>query len=902
MSLAAGSLLGPYKVVAALGAGGMGEVYRALDTRLQREIALKVLPDAFAKDAQRVAGFQREAQLLAALNHPNIAAIYGIHDCALIMELVEGQTLAERIERGPIPSEEAIPMIRQIAQALEAAHEKGIIHRDLKPANIKITPDGMVKVLDFGLARIADPAEAPNSDGLSATLTIPPPDPSGQSSTPLARTRLGALVGTAFYMSPEQARGEKLDKRTDVWSFGVVVYEMVTGRVPFDGKSLPEALAGILKSEPDYEAVPPPFRRLVRHCLQKDRKRRLRDLGDARLALEDGTDDAPAAPRRRQRAPWLLAGALVAAAMAGGFLAPWHSASPDELPLLSFNEPAGPELVLSSGRGLVLSSDGSRIVYVSRGPGDKRYLTTRRLSQLAAVTLPGSEGAMYPFLSPDGQWVGFFAGGKLKKISVDGGAALTLCDAPNGRGGAWGPDNTIIAALNNRGALFRIPLSGGAVRPEPLTTLNQEENSHRWPHFVPGTRVFVFTAGSAGGGTLVNTHVEAQSLETGQRKTLRQGGLFARALATGHVVWLEDGNLVAAPLDPRGLKLTASPLPVLEDVVYDTGTAEAMIGFSETGAVAYLRGRGARPSFAVQWLDRSGRKESAYEKPGDYSGLRLSPDGKRLAITITEGGNSQIWVHESNPEKMTRLTFAAGLQESPVWSPGGDYIAFRGGTGIFRVRVDGGGGVQPLTESKNSQYPQSFSPDGRKLVYEELSPETGLDIWMLDLGPDPAHPTLGKPQPIANTRFMEASPAVSPDGRWLAYSSDESGKNEIYVRPFSGPAGKWQISSAEGAYPVWSPGGRELFYRSPAYRIMAARYAVKGDSFAAEEPYLWSPEPLDAIGFTRSFDVAPDGKRFVILRTPTEATVEKKSAQVLFLLNFFDEIKRRKRNGGKPAP
>ncbi len=889
MSLEIGSLLGHYEVLSPLGAGAMGEVYRALDMRLQREVALKVLPDAFARNPERLARFQREAQLLAALNHPNIAAIYGIDEGALVMELVEGFTLAEHLQRGPMPPEQVLPLASQIAAALEAAHEKGIIHRDLKPGNIKITPDHVAKVLDFGLARLATNELTIAGSMLKPTLPVTRDLDSTQTGGDPAATRLGSVLGTASYMAPEQARGEHVDKRADIWSYGIVLYEMLVGRRPFSGANVAEILSNMMGTEPDWEPVPERFRPLIRRCLEKDPKRRLRDMGEARFALEnEGYALAPRKPR--SWTPWI---ALAAAVTGAGLMSVSSFGvrpAPTDGPLLSFGDVSGPPVDGQSGRAVVLSNDGTRVLYVSRGEDGVRRLVTRVLAQSKVVTLAGTEGAAYPFLSPDGRWTGFFAGGKLKKLPIQGGTVLSLCDAPNGRGGAWNEDDIIVAALNNRGGLSRLP-AGGGVAPVPVTELRPGENCHRWPHFLPGGKVFVFTAGNAGGGTLVNTHLEAQRLEGGQRSQLRSGGIFVRALNERRLAWIEEGALQTAEFDAASLRFTSAPVSMPEQAQANIRTAEAMFATSPNGLLAYLPGRTPDALLDLKWLDARGVSEPALEQRGDYSGARLSPDGKRLAFTLTEGGSSQIWVYEFASRKATRLTFAEGLQESPVWSPNGARIAYRSGTGM--AWVEGiGGTAQVLSTSRNSQYPQSFTPDGRRLLYEELDRVNSTDIGMLDVESRATTPVLA-------TRFTEAGPVVSPDGRWLAYSSDETGRNQIYVQSLSQPGAKWQVSEEGGVYPVWAAKGGALYYMDERYLLMTASYRVTGSAFVADRPRPWSPKGMDSIGFTRGFDPSADGKRFLVISIPRQAAGVMPD-RLMFHVNYVGEIARRQRAAKLP--
>ena len=884
MALTPGTRIGPYEIVESIGAGGMGEVYRATDTKLRRSVAIKVLHQAFARDEKRMERFAREARVLAALNHPNIAAIYGVEENALVMEFVEGDTLDQRIQRGAVPIAEALPIMRQIVEALDAAHSKDIIHRDLKPANVKTTPHGVVKVLDFGVAKIQERSGAPDMDSPTVEMD---------------RTQEDVIVGTVRYMAPEQARGQEVDKRADIWSFGVLCYELITGKAPFAGRTGTDTLAAILTAEPDWESIPGKLRPLLQRCLAKDTRKRLRDIGDARFALEDLTEKAAAAPARRRG--WLL-WAIVAASIALVLLAVLYvKTRAREIPenaLLQFSESPSPEVTVSGGRGVALSPDGKRLVYVALNPGGVRLLYTRWLEELRTAALGGTEGAANPFFSPDSQSVGFFASGKLKSIPAGGGPVVTWCDAPAGRGGAWMEDGSIVAALNNRGALSRISASGAT--PKLLTELKTEnqENSHRWPQALPGGKAILFTAGLAGGGTYIHPHIEIQSLDNGARKTLRKEAVFARYVPSGHLIYVQEGSLFAAPMSVARLELTGPPALVLDDVFYGPGTGDALVSFSRTGTLAYVKGKEPQPLLAVYWMNSKGKLQSLISKPGNYSGPRLSPDGTRLADALTERDNTYIWVYDLTSGNRTRLTFDPGVEEAPVWTPGGERIAFRSDRGISWVRIDGAGGVETLTQSKNSQYPQCFTPDGKRLVYEELDPQTGLDIWTLPLdGPDRDHLKPGKAEVWLKTQFSEGAPALSPDGRWLAYRSNDSGKNEVYVRPFglTGSAGKWQISEGDGDYPLWSRDGRQLFFRLADGHVMVTDYQTGGDTFIPGKPRLWSEHVPWAIGFTRGFDLTPDGQRLAVLESPPSTAEQKPTVQMNVLVNFFDEVRRRTR-------
>jgi serine/threonine protein kinase/roadblock/LC7 domain-containing protein len=864
MPLTGGDRLGPYEIIAPIGAGGMGEVYRARDTKLKREVALKVLPEAFAQDPDRMLRFQREAEVLAALNHPNIAHIYGVEERALVMELVEGETL-----QGPLKLETALNYARQIADALEAAHEKNIIHRDLKPANIMITPAGVVKVLDFGLAAVAQSSD-PSNPVNSPTLTISP-------------TRVGMILGTAAYMSPEQARGKPVDKRADIWAFGVVLFEMLTGNRLFEGGTVSDTLAQVLTKEPDWEQVPAKVRRLLKKCLEKDPKRRLRDMGDAWELLEEAAPLPHGRGSVGSRLGWIVA-AVMTIALLGALII--LRPRPVDHPLIRLNVDLGSDSIAGDP---VISPDGTRVVFSARGPNGKPQLATRLLDQAKPTLLPGTENASDPFFSPDGQWVGFFADGKIKKLSAQGGAAVTLADAPVLKWGAsWGEDGNIIVGGIPGTGLSRVAAAGGA--PQPIAVTGLDALGLRWPQILPGGAAVLFTA--VNGGTLEsqNESIVVLSLKTGQIKTLLRGGYFGRYVptygSTGHLMYVNDGAVFALPFDPVRLESKGAASPVLDDL------ATGQFDFSSIGTLVYRGGKAQEQTYPIVWLDSSGKTEPLVATPGNYGDPGFSPDGQRLAV-VNGSGNYDIFVYDLKRETMSRLTFNAQDVKHPVWTPDGKHIAFSARGGIFWIRADGGGEMQRLIESKGQLFSDSFSPDGRRLAYSELNPKTGADLWTIPLDvSDPDHPKPGKPEPFLQTPGQEFMAKFSPDGHWIAYYSDESGRNEVYVRPFPGSGGKWQISSGGGNLPVWSSAARQLFYQTLDAHIMVTDYTTTGDSFIAEKPRLWTDRPIRNLGIINR-DLAPDGKRFAVFPASDAKDEEKGTVHVTFLLNFFDELRRR---------
>ena len=856
-----GTKLAHYEITSHLGSGGMGDVYQATDSKLGRSVAIKLLPAGFASDPERLARFRREAQVLASLNHPNIAHIYGLEESGetrcIVMELVEGETLQARIQRGPIPLDEALAIAKQIAEALETAHERGVVHRDLKPGNVMLTADGKVKVLDFGLAKAYE--ASPSNSSLSNSPTM----------ASMAATNAGVILGTAAYMSPEQARGKAVDKRADIWSFGVVLYEMVTGRQLFQGEDQTVTLASVVMKEPDFTAAPERVRRVLERCLEKDPRKRLRDISGVELLLDEPS--APVAAARTSRLPWVGMGLAVAAAIVLGFL--YFYRAPETRPLVRLSVDLGPDAIAGLRTTVAISPDGTRIAFPIRGAGGNQ-LATRLLSQATPTPLPGTENAADPFFSPDGQWIGFSADNKLKKISVLGGAAVVLCDAPSMRGGSWGEDGNIIAPLNTLAGLSRVSAAGGT--PEPVTKLAAGEQTHRWPQLLPGGQAVLFTA-SASASQYGAASIESVFLKTGEVKTLVRGGSFGRYL-NGQLVYLQQGVLFGVPFD-------------LNDVASDPVSGGGQFDFSQNGTFVYRSGKTGAAGYPVVWLDSSGKTQPLLAKPGIYYTPRISPDGRRLALGADTGKGQDIYVYDMQRDAMSRLTFDGKANAWPLWTPDGKHIIYGslGGRSLWWIRADGAGEPQRLLEGKNPLFPDSLSPDGRRLAYYDNNPDTKTDSWMLPLDlTDPEHPKPGKPEVFLKTPAMEAVAVFSPDGRWIAYTSDESGTVEVYVRPFQSSAGgKWQISTGGAAYSFWSRDGRELYFESLDQRIMVADYTAKGDSFEAGKPRVWSETPIRPMSAGMSaLDLAPDGKRFAVLPT-SEAAAQTGSVHVTFLLNFL---------------
>src|SRR5712692_10007581 len=697
-------------------------------------------------------------------------------------------------------------------------------------------------------------------------------------------------------MSPEQARGTAVDKPTDIWAFGCVLYELLTGKQAFTGEDITEILAAVVMKEAAFDRLPrntpPSIRVLLQRCLRKDWRQRIPDAAALRNELEDaiaapkdaGATHAATTPRSKLVGAGVAALVSFVAVMAWGW---WRAMRPIQQklqPLVRLDVDLGPGVALGSvaGADAILSPDGTRLVYVSQG-----RLFTRRLDQPNATELAGTHGAFAPFFSLDGQWIAFFAQRKLKKISVEGSAAINLCDAPNPRGGSWGEDGTIVFIPDSRVALSKVSSAGGT--PQPLTTLDKQagEITQRWPQMLPGAKAVLFTS-STHGYNYEDADIVVYSIASGQRKTVQHGGFYPRYLPSGQVVYTHEGTLFAVPFDVDRLEARGTPAPVLDQVDYNAGTGSAQLDFSQTGTLVYRSGGAGGGLVTVQWLDAAGKTQPLLAKPGAYTRTSLSPDGNMLAISTVD-----ILVYGWQRDTMTRLTFGPATSQYPLWSPDGRYILFQASGGMFWTRSDGAGKPQPLTQSKNNQFPWSFTADGKRLVFMEQSPETGFDLWTVPLENESAGLRAGKPEPFLQTPFNERHGSFSPDGRRMAYASDESGSYQVYVRAFPDKGGKWQISNNGGLYPMWSRSGHELFFRTEDNQIMVASYTVKGDSFVADKPRLWSEKRLANAGLDANYDLAPDGKRIAALIPAETAVGQRAQSHVIFLENFFDEVRRR---------
>jgi len=879
-----GQTTGPYRVTARIGAGGMGEVYRATDSKLGREVALKVIPPAFANDAERMARFQREAQVLASLNHPNIATIHGLEEGngirALVMELVEGPALAERIKQGALPLDEALPIAKQIAEALEYAHERGIVHRDLKPANVKITSDGKAKVLDFGLAKaLSDDASAQDASH-SPTLSV-------------AATKAGIILGTAAYMSPEQARGKPVDRRADIWSFGVVLFEMLSGRQIFGGETASDSMAAVITREPDWTAlpagVPRRVRELLRRCLQKDPRRRLQAIGDARIELEetDAGEEARGAviPVPEKSSSWrgriLIAALGVAALAAGAGLQSLRTPAPAPHPVARIAQPIANELVLTNRTHIILaiSPDGSKMVQVAN---QRLYL--RSLDSLTAVELPGTEGAASPFFSPDGQWVGFFAGGQTKKIPVVGGTPVMVC-AKDGFDGSWGPNDTILIGTAFSGILA-VSAQGGTpsllVAPEPGILYLK-------PRFLPDGKTFLYVRGKP--GSFDEWEGVMRSFEKDDSTVVLRGPNEVMYTPTGHLLYARLSELLAVPFDLASRRVTGNPERVAQNVDYTNAGGTSQFALSDTGTLVYLAAQGTRGlKTRLAAVDRAGKTTALPLDVRDYSDPKVSPDGWLVAAHLPDAQND-VWVADVARGTMSRLSFDPAEDETPIWSPDGHTVAWSATRGavaraIFRRAADGSGKEELVWTSEQHAHLRDWLPDGRALLVEILDPKLGMDIWRLDLGEKPTATI------FLQTPFNERNSRISPDGRWIAYVSDEAGRDDVYIQSFPSAGAKVQVSNSGGDQPVWSRNGKALFFRGAG--AMQEVTFEASPRLSVGKPHTLFPDQFESPqgGGHTGYDVFPDGRFLMIQSADTPQNTGAPRNEFIFVFNWFEELRR----------
>jgi serine/threonine protein kinase len=839
-----------YDITDKIGAGGMGEVYRARDSKLGRDVALKFLPEAFAQDAERLGRFEREAKLLASLNHPNIAAIYGIEsdhgEQVLVLELVEGDDLSDRISRGALPIDEALAVAQQVAIALEAAHEQGVVHRDLKPANVKVTPSGTVKVLDFGLAKALDNELGQSDLSHSPTLLA--------GSSP---TLQGVILGTAGYMSPEQARGRQVDKRADVFAFGSVLFEMLTGEQAFRGDTISDTLASVLAREPDLDRLPDstPYRlrRLLKRCLEKDVMQRLRDIGEARITID---------AIRSGKIPWVLAGVFAIVAAASWVLKPGGEVETEAPSLIRAEISAPPdapfELSSIHPGPATLSPDGLHVTFSARAADGRDLLWVRSLTDEAARPLSGTDGAGYPFWSPDGKTIGFFAQGNLKKVDITGAPPFTICQARVGKGGSWNADNVIVFAPTFNGPIHRVSSAGG--QSDTVTALNREasENSHRFPSFLPdGNHFIYFVRTSAQGQNESSIWLSALDGSVNKRLfTCRSQAEYA----SGHILYVRDGTLMARPFDMAALDFSGDPFVIATPVKFLAPASRGIFSASNTGELVFLKGA-EDPGSRLVWLNKEGQEVGQLGDRADYDYPRISPDGKSAAVEVIDPQTAAVdlWIFDVERGIRSRFTFGPATMSSlPTWSPDGESIAFRhelnAVVDVYVKAFAGTDTARPLLTGDTVDQPTDWSSDGRYLALQRFGAGAS-DIWVLPVEGS------AEPIPFATTEFNELHGTFSPDAKWLAYASTESGRTEVYVAPFPGPGRKWQISTNGGFWPQWRGDGREIFYQTATNRIMSVEIDYVRESIA-----IGQERELFTHSSGSDFDVTADGEQFLVVR------------------------------------
>jgi serine/threonine-protein kinase len=908
MTPAKGEMLSQYRLVEKIGEGGMGVVWKATDTTLDRIVAVKILPEAFSQDDERLARFEREAKLLASLNHPNIAVIHGLHHAAgmhfLAMELAPGEDLAQRIQRGAIPAEEAIAIAQQISEALEAAHESGVVHRDLKPANIQLAPDGKVKVLDFGLAKAFESDSPSGSPSMSPTMTS-------------AGTRVGMILGTAAYMSPEQARGRPVDKRADIWAFGCVLYEMLAGRPVFGGETISDTLAGVLRAEPDWEALPAEtpktVDRLLRRCLIKDPKLRLRDIGEARIALRDASEARPkegpapmlaAASRRATLIPW-----VVAILMGLGLAATWalrRGEGPATTPgvvRLKAELSKGGALPGNVGLGAaaVISPDGRTLVFIA-GEERNRKLHVRRLDRADSVALSGTEEARAPFFSPDGRWIGFFASQGLMKVGAEGGAPIRVADlkSDQGRGGCWDENDVIVFASGFDTGLSKAKATGGKAEPLTKLTAGSDERSHRWPSPLPGGKAVLFMTQRTG-QDYDDADIEVADLATGRRKVVLHGGSYPRYAPGGTLLFVRENVLFGAPFDVQRLEVTGPARRVLEGIQASTADQEgsdgsAQYSLSATGTLVYreseIQNRISETQFV--WVDRSGKEIPAFTEPMRVTVFKISPDGAKVAMEARTDKGVGIWIRDLQRGATSPLGTDGDNSVGPVWSPDSRRLLRswrpRDGKRSLRIgAVDGGGAEIDISTPVTAQGPSAWSPDGKTLLVNSFGDRTAEDFGMLPLQDG------GKYQPLLETPGYDGGAQFSPDGKWIAYYSDGSGSPEIYVTPFPGPGPRLPVTTSGGGQVRWSPDGREIYFvesLSANPHLVVVPVQESGDSLRIGAPHTFYQGWLGSHPARPVYDPHPDGKRLLaIKRAPQDAGRD--TSHVVLVFGWLEELNRK---------
>jgi serine/threonine protein kinase/Tol biopolymer transport system component len=887
MALTSGTRLGPYEIQSPLGAGGMGEVYRARDTRLDRTVAIKVLNAQLVASTELRARFEREAKVISQLQHPNICVLHDVGNEGpidyLVMEFLQGESLAERLRKGPLPPEQVLTIAIEIADALEKAHRAGVVHRDLKPGNVMLTKSG-AKLLDFGLAKPLGATVASGTGGSSSasvfaaalTQTMPSPSPA----TPLSTA--GAVIGTVQYMSPEQIQGIEADARSDIFSFGVMLFEMVTGKRTFEGKTQASIVGQILAVDPPSVSTlrpqtPPGLDRVIRLCLDKDPDERIQTAHDLKLQLQ-AIAEAPLAatqapvvvPARRSWLPWVAAGVLAVATIAFA-LAYLQSLRAPQISVHSYILPPEKATFLLTGNDAgppVLSPDGLRIAFAAKNADGKQVLWIRPLNSAVAQPMSGTEGATYPFWSPDSRYVAFFAAAKLNKVDASGGPPQALCDAPAGRGGTWDTTGTIVFAPDTTSGLARVDAAGGTR--VALTTLDAKETSHRWPDFLPDGKHFLYFAH---GGTSADSGIYLAELDSKEHKLLLRNDSNAIYAAPGYLLFVRDNTLVAQRFNLHSLALEGEAKPVADHVAVNTDTWRSILTASANGELLYQHGAAGGGSQLI-WYDASGKPgEPVLPETADYYDPALSPDASKLAFVIETNGVGDIWVVDLARHTKTRITFGPQYSSLPVWWPDGKSIVFSygatsSGDSLYRQNADGTGSKEKLLETPGIiAIPFSVSPDGRYIAHmrRDLKSNTGWDIWALPMFPNKSDEKSGeqKPFPVVATNFIDLTPSFSPDGKWLAYANNETGRFEVYIQPFPSGAGRWQVSTAGGSRPNWRKDGKELFFFSTDGQIMAVDVSQNGASLQLGTPHALF-KAATVSGPNGPYTVSADGKKFVM--------------------------------------